>query len=101
MCVVRLVGGIYTVIRTKAPVTTAESGEQFCMIGPYNEKFIHLEVEPTEPDLSITREVLAQMRSHNIKCAIVCVINLELFKLLHDNASCHLVSLGALSTVNM
>ena len=54
-------------IRTKAAVTTAELGEQFCMIGPYNEKFVHLEVEPTEPDLSITREVLAQMRSHKLK----------------------------------
>ena len=54
-------------IRTKAAVTTAESGEQFCMIIPYNEKFVHLEVEPTEPYLSITREVLAQMRSRNIK----------------------------------
>ena len=37
------------------------------MIGPYNEKFVHLEVEPTELELSITREVLAQTRSHNIK----------------------------------
>ena len=54
-------------IRTKAAVTTAELGEQFCMIGPYNEKFVHLEVEPTEPELSITREVLAQMRSHKLK----------------------------------
>ena len=54
-------------IRTKAAVTTAELGEQFCMIGPYSEKFVCLEVEPVEPELSIIREVLAQMKSHNIK----------------------------------
>ncbi|XP_065911931.1 glycogen [starch] synthase-like [Dysidea avara] len=61
------VGGIYTVIRTKAAVTTAELEEKFCMIGPYNEKFVHLEVEPMEPELSIIREVLAQMKSHKLK----------------------------------
>ena len=68
-------------IRTKAAVTTAELGEQFCMIGPYTEKFVHLEVEPTEPDFSIMREVLAQMRSHNIKVCNCLCNNLELFKL--------------------
>ena len=68
-------------IRTKAAVTTAELGEQFCMIGPYNEKFVHLEVEPTEPELSITREVLAQMRSHNIKVCNCLYDKMELFKL--------------------
>jgi len=57
------------VIRTKAAVTTAELGEQFCMIGPYNEKFVHLEVEEIEPELSIIREVLAQMKSHKLKVA--------------------------------
>ena len=71
-------------IRTKAAVTTAELGEQFCMIGPYNEKFVHLEVEPTEPELSITREVLAQMRSHKLK---VCRIrNLYLVSLIDEGA---------------
>ena len=48
------------------------------MIGPYNEKFIHLKVEPTEPELFITREVLAQMRSHKLKVCH-CIRNLQLF----------------------
>ena len=70
-------------IRTKAAVTTAELGEQFCMIGPYNEKFVHLEVEPTEPELSITREVLAQMRSHKLKVCH-CIRNLQLVSLIDE-----------------
>ena len=80
-------------IRTKAAVTTAELGEQFCMIGPYNEKFVHLEVEPTEPELSITREVLAQMRSHNIKVCNCLYDKVELFKL-HEMLSSHLCRSG-------
>lgn len=30
------VGGIYSVIKSKAPVTTAEYGDRYCLIGPYN-----------------------------------------------------------------
>ena len=64
-------------IRTKAAVATTEL-EQFCTIGPYNEKFVHLEVEPTEPELSITREVLAQMRSHKLKvCTWSCCMTIS------------------------
>ena len=32
----RLVGGIYTVIRTKAGVTVEELGDDYILIGPYN-----------------------------------------------------------------
>jgi glycogen(starch) synthase len=32
----RLVGGIYSVIKSKAPVTTAEYGDRFTLIGPLN-----------------------------------------------------------------
>ena len=31
-----VVGGIYSVIKSKAPVTTAEYGDRYCLIGPYN-----------------------------------------------------------------
>ncbi|OZC08187.1 starch synthase [Onchocerca flexuosa] len=37
------VGGIYTVLRTKASVTTEELGDQYCMLGPYNEERVKLE----------------------------------------------------------
>jgi glycogen synthase len=30
------VGGIYSVLKSKAPVTTAEYGERYCLIGPLN-----------------------------------------------------------------
>lgn len=31
-----LVGGIYSVLKSKAPVTTAEYGERYTLIGPLN-----------------------------------------------------------------
>lgn len=39
-----IVGGIYTVLRTKASVTTEELGDQYCMLGPYKEERVKLEV---------------------------------------------------------
>lgn len=33
-----LVGGIYTVIRTKAGVTVDELGDDYFLIGPYNHR---------------------------------------------------------------
>ncbi|XP_043289129.1 glycogen [starch] synthase [Venturia canescens] len=42
------VGGIYTVIRSKAYVSTEEMGEQYCMIGPYKETCARTEVEQAD-----------------------------------------------------
>ncbi|KAL5273178.1 GYS2 family protein [Megaselia abdita] len=42
------VGGIYTVIRSKAYVSTEELGEQLCMIGPYKKQCAQNEVEEME-----------------------------------------------------
>lgn len=39
------VGGIYTVIRSKAFVSTEELGEQYCLFGPYVEHCARTEVE--------------------------------------------------------
>lgn len=39
------VGGIYTVIRSKAYVSTEEMGDQYCLIGPYKEQCARTEVE--------------------------------------------------------
>ena len=62
-----VVGGIYTVIRSKAGVSTAELGDQYCMLGPYNEKCVKLEVEVLEPELSIMKETIEALRKEGVK----------------------------------
>ncbi|KAJ1982703.1 glycogen synthase isoform 1 [Dimargaris verticillata] len=55
------VGGIYTVIKTKAPVTVQEYGDRYCLLGPLNHRSAPVEVEtlePTEPVLKATIEAL-------------------------------------------
>lgn len=42
------VGGIYTVIRSKAFVSTEELGDQYCLLGPYKEECARQEVEECE-----------------------------------------------------
>lgn len=44
-CFVDLVGGIYTVIRSKAYVSTEEMGDNYCLFGPYKEQCARQEVE--------------------------------------------------------
>ncbi|CDW61342.1 Glycogen syn domain containing protein, partial [Trichuris trichiura] len=61
------VGGIYTVLRTKAAISTEELGEQYCMIGPYNESMVKLEVEMLEPETSSMRSTLESMRAQGVK----------------------------------
>jgi glycogen(starch) synthase len=39
------VGGIYTVLKTKAPVTKEEYGDRYTLIGPYNSSTAQIEVE--------------------------------------------------------
>lgn len=54
-------------IKTKAGVTVEELGEQYCLIGPYNEACVRTEVEIMEPYNDAMRTALAQMREHGIK----------------------------------
>jgi len=61
------VGGIYTVIKTKAPVTVDEWGEQYCLMGPYNEACVRTEVELMEPLHPQYKETIANMRKAGIK----------------------------------
>ena len=62
------VGGIHTVIRSKAAVTTAELGDQYCMIGPYHDPTVRLEVEVMEePDFPVIRDVLEGIRKEGVK----------------------------------
>lgn len=39
------VGGIYTVIKTKVPVTVSEFGDRYCLLGPLSYKTAPMEVE--------------------------------------------------------
>ena len=48
-CVCCRVGGINTVLRTKAAVSMDEMGDQYCMIGPFVEKGVKMEVEVEDP----------------------------------------------------
>ncbi|XP_048757365.1 glycogen [starch] synthase-like isoform X1 [Ostrea edulis] len=61
------VGGIYTVIKSKAPVSVGELGEQYCLLGPYNEACVRTEVEILEPHHYIYRQTLQSMRDAGIK----------------------------------
>jgi len=42
-------GGIYTVIRSKAPQMTRIWGERYCLIGPYNADTAAVELEESQP----------------------------------------------------
>ncbi|GJM26357.1 MAG: glycosyl transferase [Phycisphaerae bacterium] len=54
------VGGIYTVLRSKAAVTTEDWGDRYCLIGPYVEEKAAVEFEELElgPTLGKTIETL-------------------------------------------
>ena len=48
-------------------MTVEELGEQYCLIGPYNEACVRTEVEIMEPYNEAMRAAIAQMRDHGIK----------------------------------
>ncbi|KIJ37583.1 glycosyltransferase family 3 protein [Sphaerobolus stellatus SS14] len=62
------VGGIYTVIKTKVPVTVSEYGDRYTLIGPLSYKTAPMEVEAQEPTDPTVREVLEEMRARGVKC---------------------------------
>ena len=62
-----LVGGIYTVIRSKAAVTVDELGNDYCLFGPYNESSVQTEVEVMEPDSPVMSGVIQSMRDRGMK----------------------------------
>merc|ERR1719334_1201042 len=65
------VGGIYTVIRSKAGVTVSELGDQYCLLGPYSEACVRTEVEILEPNnfgqSRFLRRTIDSMRSRGVK----------------------------------
>lgn len=61
------VGGIYTVIKTKVPVTVSEFGDRYCLIGPLSYKSAPMEVESEEPTDSHLAAALEVMRAQGVK----------------------------------
>ncbi|KAI6108673.1 glycosyltransferase family 3 protein [Pisolithus croceorrhizus] len=61
------VGGIYTVIKTKVPVTIAEYGDRYTLIGPLIYKTAPMEVEALEPEDPALAASLEQMRGQGVK----------------------------------
>ena len=60
------VGGIHTVVSTKVPITVAEYGDRYTLIGPLTHKAA-LEVEPSEPTDPFLVATLEAMREHGVK----------------------------------
>ena len=61
------VGGIYTVIKTKVPVTVSEYGDRYCLIGPLSYKTAPMEVEAEEPVDENLAATLELMRGQGVK----------------------------------
>jgi glycogen(starch) synthase len=61
------VGGIYTVIKTKVPVTVQEFGDRYCLIGPLSYKTAPMEVETEDPTDQHLRATLEAIRAQGIK----------------------------------
>lgn len=60
------VGGIYSVLKSKAPVTTAEYGERYTLIGPLNRASAAVEVEELSPSNPAMRETIQSMKERGI-----------------------------------
>jgi glycogen(starch) synthase len=61
-----LVGGIYTVIRSKVPTTKREFGDNYIAIGPFNESSVRTEVEVREPEIGALRRTIHNMRQAGV-----------------------------------
>lgn len=71
------VGGIYTVIRSKAYVSTEEMGEQYCLLGPYKEHCARTEVEEADfPPGNPLQIAVNKLRDQGFKVRILfCICN--------------------------
>lgn len=61
------VGGIYSVIKSKAPVTTKEYKDRYCLLGPLNKKSADIEVEELEPTNPHIKAALKNMSDRGIQ----------------------------------
>jgi glycogen(starch) synthase len=70
------VGGIYTVIRSKVPITKKEYGNNYICLGPYNDSFVKTEVEVSEPKIDAVRETVNEMRRFGIHVSLMKKMNM-------------------------
>ena len=80
-----LVGGIYTVLKTKTGHMVEQLGDRYLLIGPYNESQVQLEVEvedqPDTPELAAT---VRSMRERGVKVGFLLMfINIRRLKLIN------------------
>lgn len=64
------VGGIYTVIQTKARLTCEEWGENYFLVGPYMESNVRTQVELIEPTNPALRRTIDKMNSSGCKVLV-------------------------------
>uniref|UniRef100_A0A3Q2CI39 Glycogen [starch] synthase n=1 Tax=Cyprinodon variegatus TaxID=28743 RepID=A0A3Q2CI39_CYPVA len=63
------VGGIYTVIQTKARMTAEEWGENYFLVGPYVESNVRTQVELIEPTNPVLKRTIDKMNASGCKYA--------------------------------
>lgn len=74
------VGGIYTVIRSKAFVSTEEMGEQYILMGPYKERSARTEVEELDfPNGNPLNVAVNKMREKGYKVSSNIIRNSSQF----------------------
>ncbi|XP_048846330.1 glycogen [starch] synthase, muscle isoform X1 [Brienomyrus brachyistius] len=61
------VGGIYTVIQTKARLTAEEWGENYFLVGPYMESNVRTQVELIEPTNPALKKTIDKMNTSGCK----------------------------------
>lgn len=67
VCCMCEVGGIYTVIQTKARLTSEEWGENYFLVGPYVESNVRTQVELIEPTNPTLKRTIDKMNSSGCK----------------------------------
>ncbi|KAJ1961122.1 glycogen synthase isoform 1 [Dipsacomyces acuminosporus] len=61
------VGGIYTVIKTKVPVTVQEYGDRYHLTGPWNRLTAPVEVEAIEPEIPAIKAAIDSITSQGVQ----------------------------------
>jgi glycogen(starch) synthase len=59
-------GGIYTVLRSKAPATVRTWGENYWLIGPYREESAKIEFEAQRPE-GVIADTIAELNSRGVE----------------------------------
>lgn len=73
------VGGIYTVIRSKAYVSVEEMGDQYCLIGPYKETSARTEVEEADfPPHNPLYQAVKVLRDQGYKVSSIYMYIIEI-----------------------